>query len=265
METEFSLLYTIIVCCIFVAVFVIWNRFPMNENLLSTQENNNLSSKVTILKQMKVQREQIGELDLDTKSINCAGMINWKRFQTVDEVSELCSVIRKAKETLFYEYKYVYRVLREDENIELGIYSQIISEKFNTNDKRSVAQHVSSGSRKPSSWISTTVKKHVYHRWALFEDGSKKDEWTKRNKPLRVARIDLNMMQQLSVYRYGQEIINLNDNQVRQYLKVGAIAGNYCKSSGEVLFRYWIPKECYQIIKINTELTQEEIKKQYGW
>lgn len=207
---------------------------------------------------------QTAELNADKKSIiNLAGLINWNRFQTVDEITELYSVIRKAKISLFNDYKYVYRVLRADENIEDGIYSRIISDKFNNYDKRSIAQHVSSGSKRPSSWISTTVKKHVYHRWALFEDAPRREKWRKRTKPLRVVRIDLSKIQQLQTYT--QEIINMNDAQVRKYLKVGAIAGNFCKSSGEVLFRYWIPFTCYEIIQINTDLTQHEIRRQYGW
>ena len=202
--------------------------------------------------------------NIDKRSIvNFAGLINWNKFQTVDEITELYSVLRRATESLFREYKYAYRVLREDENIEDGIYSRIISDKFNEYDKRSISQHVSSGSRKPSSWISTTVKQHVYHRWALFEDGSRRKEWKRRNKPLRVIRIDLQKIQESPSYK--QEIINMNDAEVRKYLKIGAIAGNFCKSSGEVLFRYWIPFECYKIIKINKELTQQAIRKQYGW
>ena len=114
----------------------------------------------------------------------------------------------------------LYRACNKDADISKDILCK------DPNSDRTVEQHIASGSKKPSRYISTTTSSKVILKWA--EEG----------QPLMkiyVSRLD--GMETLD------KMINLTDKDVREHFIKGAIHKNWAKSSKEVLFQYCIPKK----------------------
>lgn len=108
----------------------------------------------------------------------------------------------------------LYRACNKDADISKGILCK------DPNSNRTVAQHIASGSKKPSQYISTTTSSDVVLKWA--EEG----------QPLvniYVSRLD--GMETLD------KMINLTDKDVREHFIKGAIHRNWAISSKEVLFQ----------------------------
>ncbi|XP_060607504.1 uncharacterized protein LOC132759704 [Ruditapes philippinarum] len=126
---------------------------------------------------------------------------------------------------------HLYRVLREDESIENGIFCQ------DKDSSRSVEQHIASGSKYKSKFISTTSSLDVARYWAYFEMNT--PERKARKVPLRIVEIDIQL---LAGTKYEKKCINLCNEEVRNHFIKGAIHKNWAKSSQEVLFVVEIPK-----------------------
>ena len=94
------------------------------------------------------------------------------------------------------------------------------------NSDRTVEQHIASGSKKPSRYISTTTSSDVVEKWA------------EENQP--IVKIYLS---RLAGMKELNEMINLTNTEVREHFIKGAIHRNWAKSSKEVLFQYRIPKK----------------------
>ncbi|XP_060605083.1 uncharacterized protein LOC132757727 [Ruditapes philippinarum] len=141
---------------------------------------------------------------------------------------------------------YLYRVLREKESIKNGIICQ------DKNSTRFVEQHIASGSRFKSKFISTTSSLDVARYWAYFEMDT--SERKPRKVPLRIVEIDI---QELAGTKYEKKCINLCDEEVRNHFIKGAIHRNFAKSSKEVLFVEKIPKKA---IRLKKDISKKEKK-----
>lgn len=139
---------------------------------------------------------------------------------------------------LIDESQYVYRVCRPDENIENGIHCS------DSQSNRTVAQHVASGTRHPSRFISTTADELTARLWAFFEMDT--PDRSERPEPLRIIIIYLDRVRGTT---QEEGCVNLNNQKVREHFITGATHRNFAKSSREVLFQYTIPHEMYDILE----------------
>ena len=129
------------------------------------------------------------------------------------------------------EDRYTYRVCRKDEDISKDIVSKA---KQGTPDaKRTVNQHINSGSKKDSPYISTTASPKVAQEWAYYTKENPKDV-REREEPLRIVKIDRSKM--------DGKPIDLTKASEREKYVSGATQINRAKSSQEVLFQDRIPK-----------------------
>ena len=139
---------------------------------------------------------------------------------------------------LIDESQYVYRVCRPDEDIENGIHCR------DPYSNRNVEQHVASGTKHPSRFISTTAGELTARLWAFFEMDT--PDRSERPEPLRIIIIYLDRVRGTT---QEEECINLNNQKVREHFITGATHRNFAKSSREVLFQYTIPHEMYDILE----------------
>lgn len=137
---------------------------------------------------------------------------------------------------LIDESQYVYRVCRPDEDIENGIYCRA------PYSNRTVVQHVASGTRHPSRFISTTADELTARLWAFFEMDT--PDRSERPEPLRIIIIYLDRVRGTAL---EEGCVNLNNQQVREHFIGGTTHRNYAQSAREVLFQYTIPREMYDI------------------
>lgn len=148
------------------------------------------------------------------------------------------------------ETDYVYRVCRADEDISQGIRC------VDPTSTRTVAQHVASGTRIPSRYISTTCELSTALLWAFYVMDTQSRYL--RPQPLRVVRIHLSRAQ-------GTELeagcVNLNCERVREHFIQGAIHRNYARSSREVLFQDHIPPSMFDVIENPTPPPKPQARK----
>lgn len=137
---------------------------------------------------------------------------------------------------LIDESQYVYRVCRPDEDIENGIHCR------NPHSNRTVAQHVASGTRLPSRFISTTTDESTARLWAFFEMDT--PDRSERPEPLRIIIIYLDRVRGTT---QEEGCVNLSNQKVREHFIGGATHRNFAQSSREVLFQYTIPSNMYDI------------------
>ena len=130
--------------------------------------------------------------------------------------------------------EYLYRVCRKDEDISKDI---VAKAKQGTPDaKRTVNQHINSGSKKDSSYISTTASPETAQQWAHYTKENPKDV-REREEPLRIIKIDQSKMDSTC------KPIDLTKESEREKYVSGATQINRAKSSQEVLFQDRIPKQ----------------------
>jgi hypothetical protein len=115
----------------------------------------------------------------------------------------------------------LYRACREDEDTDENIVCK------DSDSDRSVEQHIASGSKYPSRFISTTTSSDVVLKWA------------KEGQP--IIKIDLSRM--TAGMEALDEMINLTNTAVREHFIKGATHRSWAKSSKEVLFQWHIPKK----------------------
>ena len=134
--------------------------------------------------------------------------------------------------------EYIYRVCPPEQNIEEAI------ECNDPDSPRTVSQHVTSGSRIPSRFISTTANEETALLWAFYD--MQNHSRPLRNTPLTVVRIRLEAAR--AIANLCEDCVNLNNRQVREHFVRGATARNFAMSSREVLFQYRIPRSCYDVV-----------------
>ena len=118
----------------------------------------------------------------------------------------------------------LYRACLKEQDIDKDI---VCKAKPGTPDaNRTVEQHIASGSKKPSRFISTTASPAVASKWAT--DGQP------------IIEIHLSKMAGMKEL---DEMIDLTNTAVRERFLKGAINRNRAKSSQEVLFQWRIPKK----------------------
>ena len=130
----------------------------------------------------------------------------------------------------------LYRVCRSDQDISKDI--ECKANRGSKESERSVNQHINSGSRLASRFISTTASSDVALEWAYYTKETRGNV-IKRSVPLPIIKINLSKMsgmQELS------DLINLTNQEVREHFVSGATQISRVKSSQEVLFQWRIPK-----------------------
>ncbi|XP_060607503.1 uncharacterized protein LOC132759702 [Ruditapes philippinarum] len=140
---------------------------------------------------------------------------------------------------LDYNNLHLYRVLREEESIINGIFCQ------DKDSNRTVEQHIASGSKYKSKFISTTLSLNVATLWAYYDMKTK----VARVDPLRIVEI---YIQVLAGTQYEKKCINLCDKEVREHFIKGNTHRSWAKSSEEVLFVEKIPKFVTSADEVNT-------------
>ena len=132
------------------------------------------------------------------------------------------------------EDNYLYRVCRKDEDITKDIVSK--AKQGTPEANRTVNQHINSGGKKDSSYISTTASPEVALQWAHYTK-EKPNDVRKREEPLPIIKIDQSKMEGMS------KPINLTNESEREKYISGATQINRVKSSQEVLFEGRIPRQ----------------------
>ena len=128
----------------------------------------------------------------------------------------------------------LYRVCRSNQDISKDIVCK--AKPGSPESKRSVNQHINSGSTHASCFISTTASRDVALKWAYYTKETP-DNVKKRNLP--IIEINLSKMSGMQELR---DLINLTNQEVREHFISGATQINRVKSSQEVLFQWRIPK-----------------------
>ena len=132
------------------------------------------------------------------------------------------------------EDSYVYRVCRKDEDLSKDIVAK--AKPGTAEAKRTVNQHINSGSKKASRYISATASPEVARQWSYYTKETPKDV-RPRDEPLPIIKIDPSKMEGTS------KPIDLTNESERQKHVSGATQINRVKSSQEVLFKDRIPKQ----------------------
>ncbi|XP_053382190.1 uncharacterized protein LOC128549496 [Mercenaria mercenaria] len=166
---------------------------------------------------------------------------NWiDEISRCTEISELSVLSPDLKpDEYFYGFhglkeEILYRVLRSDESDEV-IKNEIVCK--DPNSTRTVEQHIASGSKYGSRFISTTTDREVAALWAFYK--METPERKPRDKPLRIVKITV---EKLVGTETEKKCINLCNKEVREHFIKGATHRSWAISSKEVLFQYRIPK-----------------------
>ena len=124
----------------------------------------------------------------------------------------------------------LYRVCRDDEAIKKGIQCRA------RGSSRSVEDHINSGSKYFSRYISTTTSRDVALKWAYYTMENKYIQ--EREKPQKIIEI--------YIFRIppdtAKKMINLTVEEVRNHFLGGATQICRAKASQEVIFQKFIPK-----------------------
>lgn len=129
---------------------------------------------------------------------------------------------------------HVYRVCRKDEDLSKDIVAK--AKPGTAEAKRTVNQHINSGSKKASPYISATASPDVAREWSYYTKETPKDV-RPRDEPRPIIKIDTSKMEGTS------KPIDLTNESERQKHVSGATQINRVKSSQEVLFKDRIPKQ----------------------
>ena len=131
----------------------------------------------------------------------------------------------------------LYRVCRDDQDTNNDI---VCKAKPGTEEAtRTVNQHINSGSRLSSQYISTSASSDVVLKWTFYTKETPNDK-KMREKPLPIIKIYLS---KLAGMEELNDLINLTNKEVREYFVSGATQISRVKSSQEVLFQWCIPKK----------------------
>ena len=132
----------------------------------------------------------------------------------------------------------LYRVCRYDQDTDNDILCK--AKRGSKEAERTVNQHINSGSRLASRFISSTVSRKVALQWAFYTKETTKDVKLRPNGPHPIIIIDLSKMKGMQELK---DLINLTNNEVQEHFVKGKPQINRVKSSQEVLFQWRIPKK----------------------
>lgn len=147
--------------------------------------------------------------------------------------------------------KYLYRVLRDDENPEVGLTARNPEAK-----DAKVSSHVNG--LKKSPYISTTASKEAVEAfyWLAIKYRQKKNKKNSQER-IKVVKIDKEKLMKGK----DVEIFDLSDEKVRdKYLAGNQKLKNYAKKYEEVLVKGFIPADCITVVNLTdlTELTDDK-------
>ena len=135
------------------------------------------------------------------------------------------------------ENDFLYRVVEDDEDLTQGILPK------DPDARRTVEQHIASGSKYSSQYISTTQSLEVAIKWSWYH--MENTPPTERESPLRVLKIYISKLPE----EVKETVINLvNPTVLKQYI-YGRTHRNYAQNSQEVISQLPIPKEAISVLE----------------
>lgn len=147
----------------------------------------------------------------------------------------------------------LYRVCRYDQDTDHDILCK--AEPGSEEAKRTVNQHINSGSRLASRFISSTVSQDVALQWAFYTKETPNDVKLRPNGPQPIIIIYLSRMKGMPELK---NLINLTNKKVREHFVKGITQINRVKSSHEVLFQWRIPKKNW-VLKAHGGYVEENV------
>lgn len=177
--------------------------------------------------------EAIAVFTEDTSEEDAINNLNDTLDQAEEFIEDIKNIPLEPKENI------VYRVIREDEDPDKGIFA-----KAPEREEITIAGHVNNGSRpgfKGSKYISTTKSFQV-----AFENATKNINDGNSSQDLRIIQIDLN--------KVTNKYYDLTDPETQdKYLvskagKPWQRVRNYANKSQELLIEYSIPKEAITLL-----------------
>ena len=137
--------------------------------------------------------------------------------------------------------RYVYRVLRPDEDPHEDLSCK------DSSSKRSLAEHVETGLRIPSRYISTTVSFEKAKQW--LETADERTSRRYRNKRTTIVRIDISVIKS----RYPQianSAFDLTRASNRNYFLENDTQRKFAGAYEEVVFVICIPSEVVTVVHV---------------
>ena len=137
-----------------------------------------------------------------------------------------------------YNSQYLYRVLRPDED-----HTQDLRCLAPTST-RDISEHVESGLRIPSKYISTSASKECALKW--FEKADRGTFNIYQNRRTVIVKIDVNLLK--SKYpKVVAKAIDLSNFQNREFFLKSSLQKQFSNSTKEVLFEDFIPSEAVSV------------------
>ena len=135
--------------------------------------------------------------------------------------------------------RFVYRVLRPDEDP----YDNLTCK--DTYSMRSIAQHVESGLRIPSQYISTTCSFEMAKEW--LETADEKTSWIYGNKRTTIVKIDIYKIK--SEYpQIANSAVDLTNFRNLDYFLENAAQKRFANAYQEVVFSCYIPNTTVSVV-----------------
>ena len=145
--------------------------------------------------------------------------------------------------------RYVYRVLRPDEDP---------SENLTCKDPysiRSIAQHVESGLRIPSKYISTTSSFEKAKKW--LETANEQTSWKYKKKRTTIVSIDVSEIKS-NYPKIAKSAIDLTEAQNRNYFLETEKQEKFACAYQEVMFVKCIPSEVVTVVYMKDRYERQE-------
>ena len=145
--------------------------------------------------------------------------------------------------------RYVYRVLRPDEDPNKNI---TCKDPYST---RSIAQHVESGLRIPSQYISTTSNFEKAKKWLETADENTSQKY--RNERTTIVKIDVSEIK--SKYpQIAKAAFDLTKAQNRNYFLENDVQKRFACAYEEVTFYKYIPSEVVTVVHMKDRSGRRE-------
>lgn len=136
--------------------------------------------------------------------------------------------------------KYLYRLLREDEDPSLGLSARNPEAK-----DAKISSHVNG--LKQSPYISTTATKQAIQAYEWL--ARKRNKKTQKQKKFTVVKIDKD---KLLKENEGVEVFDLSDKATREkYLAGNKKLKNYAAKYEEVLIKGFVPANCITVVDVS--------------
>ena len=150
--------------------------------------------------------------------------------------------------------RYVYRVLRPDEDP----YDNLTCK--DPNSIRSIAQHVETGLRIPSQYISTSRNFEMAKQW--LETANDKTSWIYGNRRTTIVQIDTYIIK--SEYPHiANSAVDLTNYENSNYFLGNLTQKQFAYTYQEVVFSYCIPSAAVSVVSMN-ELNHYERQQSFN-